>query len=67
MAEKPHRKTSQLTLQEHALLLLLLTLLVVGSIVRYQRYRPDPQPASAGPPQETPLSKPEMKRRHAED
>ncbi len=43
------RKTSRLTLQEHALLLLLLGLLVLGSIVRYQRYRA--QPAA---PQPTP-------------
>ena len=40
MATQPHRKTSRLTLQEHALLLLLLGLLVLGSVVRYQRYKP---------------------------
>ncbi|MFT4641850.1 MAG: hypothetical protein ACI8T1_005194 [Verrucomicrobiales bacterium] len=40
MAKQAPPKTSQLTLQEHSLLLLLLGLLVLGSVVRYQRYRP---------------------------
>ena len=65
MAKQPPRKTSQLTLQEHALLLLLLGLLVIGSVVRYQRYRPTPvSPApEAG---DTALDR-ETKRTHAED
>ncbi len=33
-------KSSQLTLQERMLLLLLLSLLVIGSVVRYYRYKP---------------------------
>ena len=37
-------KSSQLTLQERLLLLLLLTLLVLGSAVRYYRYRPVSEP-----------------------
>ena len=65
MAKAP-RKSSQLTLQEHALLLLLLSLLVIGSIVRYQRYGPkesSPPPSSQKPT----LSKPELNRTDAED
>ena len=65
MANRPPRKTSQLTLQEHALLLLLLGLLVIGSVVRYQRYRP--KPVSPAPEASNPASDPETKRSHAED
>ena len=44
-------KTNWLTLEEHALLLLLLSLLVMGSIVRCYRHQPSPAdpPASSGP------------------
>ena len=43
-------KSSQLTLQERLLLLLLLPLLVVGSVVRYYRYKPVEIPSDSKPP-----------------
>lgn len=63
MAKVEDRKTSQLTLQEHALLLLLLGLLVVGSLARYYRYRPQVEPAS----EKSPPSNLEMNSPYAED
>ena len=43
-------KSSQLTLQERLLLLLLLSLLVLGSVVRYYRYKPVKIPSNSKPP-----------------
>lgn len=61
------RKTSQLTLQEHALLLLLLGLLVLGSIVRYYRYRPLPEEPKTTPEVRLPATLLEVNSTHAED
>ncbi len=49
MSAKRPPKTSRLTLQEHALLLLLLGILVLGSFVRYKRYEAEPAPTTTTP------------------
>ena len=67
MPLKSPGKTSQLTLQEHSLLLLLLVLLVIGSMVRYRRYQPEVESARPNPTEDTPLSKPETDLPNAED
>lgn len=58
-----NRKTSQLTLQEHALLLLLLALLVVGSFARYYRYQPQTESTT----EKSPPSNLERNSPYAED
>ena len=67
MAKETPRKTSQLTLQEHALLLLLLSLLVLGSIVRYYRYHPQPEESEPTPEARLPAPLLEGNNTHAED